>query len=71
MFNHMERRAALDLADRMKFIEQFGFEFASEYLDSRMEAYKLGGEPAIPQFDRSWLAAAAGKQRENGPILGR
>jgi hypothetical protein len=44
--------------------QQFGFEFTDEYLDTRMQAYKLGGEPAIRQFDRSWQAAAAKKSRE-------
>ena len=65
MFHPLERPAALDLGNPLKFIELFGFEFTDEYLDTRLEAYKLGGEAAIRQFDRSWQAAAAKKNREN------
>jgi hypothetical protein len=37
-------------------VEQFGFEFTNEFLDTRLEAQHLGGQAAVKQFDRSWKA---------------
>jgi hypothetical protein len=37
-------------------VELFGFEFTTEYLDTRLEAQNLGGQEAVKQFDRSWKA---------------
>jgi len=38
------------------FVEQFGFEFTDEFLDTRFEAYNYGGIEAVKQLDRSWKA---------------
>jgi len=35
------------------FVEQFGFEFTDEFLDTRFEAYNYGGIEAVKQLDRS------------------
>jgi hypothetical protein len=37
-------------------VEQFGFEFTDEFLDTRFEAYNYGGIEAVKQLDRSWKA---------------
>ena len=38
------------------FVEQFGFEFTDEFLDTRFEAYNYGGIEAVKQLDCSWKA---------------
>jgi hypothetical protein len=37
-------------------VEEYGFEFDDEYLDTRLRANELGGQDAVKQFDRSWKA---------------
>jgi hypothetical protein len=37
-------------------VEEFGFKFTDDYLDTRLRAQELGGQDAVKQFDRSWKA---------------
>lgn len=52
--NHAERAGGFQ--PPVNIVEQFGFEFTDEFLDTRLEAYNYGGIDAVKQLDRSWKA---------------
>ena len=54
VMNPVTRTLGFKRPDNM--VEQFGFEFTDEFLDTRLEAYNYGGIEAVKQLDRSWKA---------------
>ena len=54
VMNPVTRTLGFKRPDNM--VEQFGFEFTDEFLDTRLEAYNYGGIEAVKQLDRSWRA---------------
>jgi len=47
-------------------VEQFGFEFSNDFLNTRRKVYDIADLDAVKQFDRSWKAKFAPKPARQG-----
>ena len=66
---NLRRNEAMGAFQKAKIAKQpfdaaeFGFEFSTEYLSARCEAFRQGSHAALPAFDRAWKAKLRSEPR--------